>query len=127
MTYRLDITARLHRQLLDIVATALPLITSSRADADLIGLAYLRSEMVRKLKAYGSHVSQLGDPEQIARYTNLQHAYDAFCERWVYRDGIEHWHEYRLSVVVMMKQVRSLVQSAEAAVIDRREPSHGIG
>ena len=114
MTYRLDITARLHRQMLDVVGTALPLITSSRADADLSGLAHLRQEMVRTLEAYSVHVKSLGDAALIARCASLEQAYQSFRARWVYRDGIEHWYEYRLSAIVMMKQVRALVQQAEA-------------
>ena len=46
---QLDILARLQTRLLEIVGTGLPLITSSIRDADLIGLAHLRGEMVAAL------------------------------------------------------------------------------
>ena len=122
MVYRLDITARLHRRMLEIVGTALPLITSSRADADLVGLGHLREEMVQAMDAYCHHVHQLrnmglvaaNDADTlVAGCTDLRSAYEAFRARWVHRDGIENWYEYRLSAVVMMKQVRALVQHAE--------------
>ncbi len=52
MIHRIDITARLQRRMLEIVGTALPLLTRSRADADLVGLAHLRGEMVDAIDAY---------------------------------------------------------------------------
>ena len=122
MVYRLDITARLHRRMLEIVGTALPLMAGSRDDADMIGLAHLREEMVDAMDTYCRHVHHLRDDGRVSRTagqalvdgcTRLRAAYEAFRARWIHRDGIEHWYEYRLSAVVMMKQVRSHVQQAE--------------
>ncbi|WP_174291241.1 hypothetical protein [Sphingomonas bacterium] len=114
--------------MLEIVGTALPLMTSARADADLIGLAHLREEMVQAMDAYCHHVHQLHDagslvPDHadllVGGCVELRSAYEAFRIRWVHRDGIENWYEYRLSAVVMMKQVRALVQQAETSRVSR--------
>ena len=130
MTYRLDITGRLHRRMLEIVGTALPLMTGSRADADLIGLAHLREEMVEAIDAYCRHVQTLREAGHAPSApgaalddgcTSLRSAYDTFRARWVHREALENWHEYRLSAVVMMKQVRTLVQQAEAHASGRPE------
>lgn len=128
MICRLDITARLHRRMLEIVGTALPLITGSHADADLIGLAHLRKDMVAAIDLYCEHVqglldeargalgsADLGEAERLARgCVSLREAYDGFRARWAHRHAADHWHEYRLSAVVMMKQVRSHVEQAES-------------
>ena len=123
MIQRVDITARLQHRLLEIVSTALPLITRSIADADLLGLAHLRGEMIHALDAYYCHVSKLNadagrSADECDRLTvscvELRAAYEAFRARWVFRNGAESWHEYRLSAVVMMKHVRSIMQEADA-------------
>ena len=127
MAYRVDITARLQQRMLEIVGTALPLITRSQADADLVGLAHLRGEMVDAIDAYCRHIHGLRDDADapaewldrlIAGCNELRATYQSFGVRWMRRDCIAHWHEYRLSAVVMMKQVRKLVQDAEAAKQD---------
>ena len=122
MVHQLDITARLQRRMLQIVGDALPLITKARADADLIGLAHLRGEMTDAIAAYCRHIDRLQNDainsiDRLERLADscikLQAAYESFRIRWVHRDDTDYWHEYRLSAVVMMKQVRSLVQDAE--------------
>lgn len=126
MTNRLDITGRLHERMLDVVRAALPLITTSMAEADLAGLAHLREEMVEAIEAYCRHVREIvamaregGDCHAIAHAelltsgcAGLQSAYEAFRLRWAHRHAAESWHEYRLSAVVMMKKVRNHVQAA---------------
>lgn len=123
MAHRLNIIVRLQRRMLEIVGTGLPLITKLRDDADLVGLAHLRGEMVDSIGAYCRHVSELQDGSAapadqsqalLVGCNDLQAAYEKFRARWVHRDGIDHWQEYRLSAVVMMKQVRAVVQNAEA-------------
>lgn len=127
MPERLDITLRLHERMLDIVRTGLPRITSSMRDADLEGLAFLRGEMVGTIDAYCRHVGQLhttalrrGDPAETAiadalaeGCAALSAAYDDFRLRWADRSAAEHWPEYRLSAIVMMKHVRNSVRRAE--------------
>lgn len=132
MSQRLDITRRLQQRLLEIVRTALPLIPSSFGDADLVGLAHLRIEMVDTIEAYCRHVHRI--PEACTEGPHdgpstaeclkegcvaLRGAYDAFCERWEHRTALNHWYEYRLSAVVMMKQVRDHVRNAEDLTIAR--------
>lgn len=127
MAHRLNILDRLHTRLLEIVGTALPLITSSIRDADLVGLAHLRAEMVCALEEYARYVQQQvldiassgSDRERIRlaqeikiRSIALEQTYRAFTERWRHRDGIANWPEYRLSAIVMMKQVRNHVRTA---------------
>lgn len=127
MVYCLDITRRLHQRLLYIVRVALPLIPASMGDADMAGLAHLREEMIEAIDAYSRHTRQLhdtalaaGDAARLAEADMLMRgcaalgdAYDAFRARWAHRHAMDNWHEYRLSAVVMMKQVRSHIQSAE--------------
>jgi hypothetical protein len=129
MAPRLDITRRLHERLLEIVRTALPLIPGSWRDADFDALAHLREEMVAAIDLYCRHVHRLRDDAirnggalaveraemLVAGCTSLRGAYDSFRCRWAQRAAVEHWHEYRLSAIVMMKQVRNRVQQAEAA------------
>ncbi len=57
MIRKLNLLHRLHMRLLEILATASPLITPSIEDADLVGLEYLRDELVQMLAAYSSFVS----------------------------------------------------------------------
>lgn len=127
MTRRLNILDRLHRRLLDIVGTGLPLITSSVRDADLVGLAHLRDEMICAVEEYARYVQQYvlevalagTDPEQIRLAQEikigsvaLERSYQSFTDRWRHRDGISNWPEYRLSAIMMMKQVRNHVRAA---------------
>ena len=133
MRYQLDVTTRLHERLLEIVRTALPLITASVADADLIGLTHLREEMVQAMELYGRHVHRLRDKADeagdaagmaaasrlVAGSTQLAAFYAAFRDRWARRQAMENWHEYRLSAIVMMKQVRAGMQAAEQLRHDR--------
>ncbi|MEG3124429.1 hypothetical protein [Sphingomonas sp. GB1N7] len=103
-------------------------MTSSMGDADLIGLSYLRAEVVEAMAAYRRCADQervaASEPaafEQIA-YADLlasgsielQRIYDDFRRRWIDREIVGNWHEYRLSAIVMMKQVRNHVQNAQA-------------
>ena len=134
MAHRLDITKRLHERLLEIVRTALPLIPSVKADADLIGLAHLRSEMVEAMNAYCRHVHELhGDAAATAEpsrlltartliegCSSLHASYEVFRERWEHRAALDNWYEYRLSAVVMMKQVRDQVRQTESLFQDDR-------
>ena len=127
MVSRLDITRRYHERLLEVIKTALPFLTSSMRDADLIGLTHLREEMAEAMGAYCRHVHHLRDGARDAREAaalsqaealvtgcvSLHAAYDAFRSRWAHRHAVEHWPEYRLSAIVMMKQVRNHVQHAE--------------
>jgi hypothetical protein len=127
MTYRLDIIRRLHDQMLEIVRTGLPLITSSQADADLTGLAHLREEMVTTIDRYCRHASKLGEAalesaddqaraeadHLVEQSGNLRASYDAFRDRWAHRDAVGNWPEYRLSAIVMMKQIRNHIQAAD--------------
>ena len=127
MVKRLDILARHHARLLDIVGTALPLITASAQDADLPGLAHLRGEMIEAMAAYQRHVhdrmstaaTDAGDPVQTRRAQaakigciEIERAYQTFTNRWAHREAAHHWPEYRLSAIVMMKQVRDHVRAA---------------
>ena len=129
MPATLDIVGRLHRQLLEIVAIALPLIPSSRRDVDLAALGHLRHEMVDAMRRYRRHAEDVhaaaygsGDPSAIAAADMLCHgskalgrAYDEFRARWAHREALANWPEYRLSAIRMMKLVRNQVQQAEAA------------
>lgn len=139
MIRRLNILHRLHGRMLDIVAAGLPLLTSSMRDADLIGLTYLRGEMIEVLAAYARHVreletdaEQMQDPDRVRLAgeivrgcTALHRSYEAFRNRWAHRDGQMNWPEYRLSAIVMMKQIRDQVrtsaqwESAETRVHER--------
>ena len=117
MAYRLDITERLHRRMLEIVGTGLPLITRSLSDADLDGLAFLRGEMIDTIEGYCRHVHQVsGDDGQrlIEGCADVRAAYETFRLRWEHRHVSGNWLEYRLSAVVMMKQVRAHVERARA-------------
>lgn len=129
MAHRLDILHRLQSRLLEIVGTGLPLITSSIKDADLVGLAHLRGEMVAALMAYARYVDETvmpealasGDPERLRRAEELKAgclqlkaAYRGFRRRWAHRDGRTNWPEYRLSAIVMMKQMRDHVRATSA-------------
>ena len=132
MPQRLDILDRLHKRLLDIIASGLPLITSSVRDADMVGLVYLRSEMLVTIEAYAQHIQQLSDAahvsgdlarEQAAQELKigciaLQQTYRAFTDRWRHRDGISNWPEYRLSAIVMMKQVRNHIRAAAEPAVE---------
>lgn len=125
--HHLDITARLHARMIGIVTAALPLITKSKSDADLVGLAHLREEMLEIIAAYRRYIHSLSTNGElantgqqpssvnilIANLADFENAYEQFRARWLYRDGISHWHEYRLSCVVMMKRLRLLVHDAE--------------
>lgn len=125
--HHLDIIARLHARMIGIVTAALPLITKSRSDADLIGLAHLREEMLEIIAAYRRYIYSLNTSCEllisrqkqssinilVTNLADFENAYEEFRARWLYRDGISHWHEYRLSCVVMMKRLRLLVHDAE--------------
>ncbi|GEM_PF-1368587 len=129
MIHRIDITARLQRRMLEIVGTALPLLTRSRADADLVGLAHLRGEMVDAIDAYCRHVEAMRDAGSKgldAGCIDLRAAYETFRARWAQRENVDHWAEYRLSAVVMMKQIRALVQQAEAPASGGDSPGGGV-
>lgn len=134
---RLNILDRLHTRLLDIVGTALPLITASARDADFVGLAHLRMEMICAMAEYARYVQQHvvdaalagADPEQIRLAQEikigsiaLQRSYQSFADRWLHRDGMANWPEYRLSAIVMMKQVRSHVRDASRWQPAQAEP-----
>lgn len=128
MPHRLDIASRMHERLMEIVGVALPLIASSMADADLVGLAHLREEMVEAIDRYCRYVHALRDAaraagdgggaartdELAAECAELRAAYEGFRTRWADRTAVEHWPEYRLSAIVMMKRVRACVRRAEA-------------
>lgn len=127
MIDRLNILDRLHTRLLEIVATGLPLLASSIADADLVGLAHLRGEMIAAIDSYARYVhdhvlgpAMRGDDAERLRLAHrikvgaiqLQQSYHTFTTRWADRDGMSNWPEYRLSAIVMMKQVRDQVREA---------------
>lgn len=126
MPAALDIVDRLHRRLLEIIATALPLMTSSMRDADLEGLTFLREEMVEAIASYrryayqahataiagGSDAAIAGTAALCFNCTLLDEAYGAFRERWAQRLAVEHWAEYRLTAIRMMKSVRNHVLEA---------------
>lgn len=126
MRTRLDIVDRLQKRLLEIVATALPLIASSARDADLPGLTHLRDEMVEVIASYKRHADRThaaavdnGNAAAIAATralcggcTHLEQAYDEFRVRWAHRHAVEHWAEYRLSAIRMMKLLRNHVLAA---------------
>ena len=40
-------------------------------------------------------------------------SYEIFHDRWEHRTALDNWYEYRLSAVVMMKQVRDQVRLTE--------------
>jgi hypothetical protein len=127
MTYRLDITSRLHGQMLEVVRSGLPLITNSMADADLIGLSHLRDEMVSTIDRYCRHAARLREnaalsvdeadwdeaDKLVAQSESLRASYDAFRDRWAQRDAVGNWPEYRLSAIVMMKQIRNHIRVAD--------------
>lgn len=126
MVQRLDILERLHARLLEIVGTGLPMLTSSMRDADLEGLTQLREEMVAAIEVYAHYVHKLlgkaladGDTDVVRTAHDLkldcialQQAYRTFTARWAHRDGGLNWPEYRLSAIVMMKQIRNHVRAA---------------
>ena len=90
---RLDITGRLQRRMLEIISTALPLITKSLHDADLGGLAHLRDEMVDAIEAYRLHADRLRgrEGESLCRgYAEVAAAYDGFRARWEHRRAAEN-------------------------------------
>lgn len=127
MLRTLDLLHRLHTRLLDIASTATPLITPTLEEADLVGLCYLRDEMVQMMAAYGRFIDEVlvpraersGDPELICRARaihvgseRLINAYDRFCARWVHRDPMMNWPEYRLTAMLMIKQLREQVMQS---------------
>ena len=138
MAHRLDILDRLHVRLLDIVGTGLRLMTASMKDADLVGLAHLRDEMIEAIGAYcrfvhgdGLVAHVAGDDAQRrataarvrAGCSDLKGAYDAFTARWTHRDGTLNWPEYRLSAIVMMKRIRDQVRAASTLSDDAEPPA----
>lgn len=69
------------------------------------------------MATYCRHVHGIGGSrgdDLVAGCTEIRAAYEAFRARWEHRRAAENWHEYRLSAVVMMKQVRAHVQEAAA-------------
>ncbi len=135
MPATLDLVARLHRRLLEIVGTTLPLMPSAMRDADLDGLAQLRWEMVEAMAAYRRHAEQahtaslccgnaaaVDVADALCRGARgLERAYEEFRQRWAHRDAVGNWAEYRLSAIRMMKQVRNQVQAAEEARVPVRQ------
>ena len=119
---RLDILARHHDRLREILDTVSQIIASSSADADLDALRHLRRETVEALVAYQRFVhEEIFEPSLLDAEANparsdaralkidciqLQRDYDDFGMRWAHRDIVENWQEYRLSVHLMMKQIR---------------------
>lgn len=125
MVNRLDITARLQRRIVEISSTAIPLIAKRQDEADLVGLNHLRGELMAAVGAYVRHIHRLGievkepsaEIELLAsRCLALRVAYRDFRRRWIYRDGMDHWHEYRLSASVLMKQIRALTEPRNSAI-----------
>lgn len=124
MLRRLNLLHRLHNRLLEIVTTAAPLIASTPEEADLVGLQHLRDEMVHTMSAYDRYIDEVliaqaeasGDADLICRARAIQvgsrrltDAYDAFRARWVGRNPLANWPEYRLSAMLMIKQLRQQV------------------
>ena len=61
-----------------------------------------------------------GDAEEIARATALKigaitlaNAYRAYTERWLHRDALVHWPEYRLSAQRMINAIVAATQFAD--------------
>lgn len=127
MPQRLDLLARHHNRLLEIMSTAGPLITATSAGADLEALAFLRQEMTEALAAYqrfvheaiyaplaGAAQSPAGRDALALKLgcIEVQLDYDRFRQRWARRDALASWSEYRLSAAAMMKRVRDHVAQA---------------
>lgn len=129
MSQRLNLLARHHSRLLEIMGTARPLITSSAERADLVALRHLRREMVEALAAYqrfvheeifepartsGSRAARADAQELKIGCIDIQVAYDAFGIRWSRRNALESWSEYRLSSIRMMKRVRDHIRQVQS-------------
>lgn len=128
MSGRLDMLARHHDRLLEIVSTARPLITEAVEDADLEGLRHLRGELVAALAAYQRFVHEEiyvtaqhagGPPEALGDALTLkidciqlQSDYEDFGLRWTRCDVLENWPEYRLSAHRMIRQLEEHVAQA---------------
>lgn len=133
MTYRIDLLARHHRHLLDVIAAAHPLITERHRDADLQGLRHLRREMEEALMAYERFIreeicdrslwSRVDDATADARALlasciQLRSDYEQFVARWSATDAQNSWPRYRLSALCMIQQFRDHV--IEAALMSKR-------
>lgn len=136
MPHRLNLVERHHKRLLEIVSAALPLITGSARDADLIGLRYLRQETVEALASYARLVADMVDNAEgsgdgraafvagtlQARCRTIGGSYETFRGRWLERVALDNWAEYRLSAILMMKRVRDeILLSAKVAAADHGE------
>ena len=136
MPIRIDLLDRYQRRMMDIVGMALPLIASRQSDADMIGLKYLRREMIETLASYDrlihemtkAAVARCDDREQLRVYelrehcSSMRETYDAFHTHWVERQVLENWAEYRLSAIVTMKRIRNDVVASrelDASFADR--------
>lgn len=133
MTYRIDLLARHHRRLLDIIAAAHPLITERHHDADTNGLRHLRREMEEALMAYERFIREdicgrsvwsavdeaTGDARTLlGSCIQLRKDYERFVGRWTAAKAADNWPRYRLSVLCMIQQFRDHV--LDAALMSKR-------
>lgn len=125
MSGRIDMLARHHDRLLEILETARPMITDAVEDANLEGLRHLRGELVEALAAYQRYVHEeiyqpaqhgVGAPEALegARMLKigciqLQRDYEDFGLRWTRCEVLENWPEYRRSANRIIEQIHDHV------------------
>lgn len=125
MVEPLDITKRYHERLLETANRAATLVDVSLEGSDLIGLEHLRREMVFLLEGYAAYVIQMPlvaqDVDKLHYIEQLrfgaiilQRSYEKFRTRWVHREATENWHEYRLSLNVMIKQLCDHIRTSES-------------
>jgi len=133
MTYRIDLLARHHQRLLEIIETAYPLITASHADADTVGLRHLRREMEETLMSYERFIredicerslwSATDEAVQDARALLascqlLRKDYRGFIHRWTATESATNWARYRLAIMCMIQQFRDHI--IESAIMSKR-------
>lgn len=133
MPKRIDLLARHHRRLLEIMDAAFPLITATDSHADLRGLRHLRREMNEALQSYARFVGEevydrallatsTGARDDAlalwARCLQLQRDYEDFIARWAQQDALANWTKYRLSARRMMQHVRDHI--LEVAALQKR-------
>lgn len=127
MTYRINLLARHHQRLLEIIEAAHPLITTFHHDADTTGLRHLRRELEEALAAYERFIHEeicgrsmwSHSPEAHSDARALLDAaqqlrvdYETFVSKWTASNASENWARYRLSARCMIQQFRDHVLDA---------------
>lgn len=127
MAYRINLLARHHQRLLEIIDSGYPLITTQHCDADTRGLRHLRRELEEALAAYERFIHEevcgrslwIQTPEAridarrlLDAAQQLRADYESFVSTWTANAALENWSRYRLSVRCMVQKFRDHVINA---------------